>query len=441
MHAGDPATRERTWGSTLSSPRRRLTACALVGGACLLGVLGISVALWRTGAHLPPHGIALAAAALSLAAAPTAASLWISSRTVTAASRASAEAQRAIDETAARGASFRSVVERGSDGVVVTDAEGIVRFVNRAAGALLGREERDLEGHPAPFPHAGTDPLEIEVAGPNAPRIVEVRKAATEWEGKPARLALLRDITDGTRAALERERLIRELQAKNTELERFTYTVSHDLKAPLVTIVGYLGFLERAAASGDRERLRGDIGRIDRAAARMQRLLDELLHLCRIGRQAGPAERVSFASVVEEAAELVRGRLAAERVRLVVRENLPAVRGDRLRLVEAVQNLLDNAAKFMGDQREPAIEVGSRGRDGEGRHVLYVRDNGMGIPEDQHERIFGLFNKLSADTDGTGVGLTLVRRIVEVHGGTIHVESPGAGCGRGATFVLALPPG
>jgi chemotaxis family two-component system sensor kinase Cph1 len=115
--------------------------------------------------------------------------------------------------------------------------------------------------------------------------------------------------------------------------------------------------------------------------------------------------------------------------------------GDRLRLVEVVQNLLDNAAKFMGDQREPTIEVGTRGRDGEGRHILYVRDNGMGIPEDQQDRIFGLFNKLSADADGTGVGLTLVRRIVEVHGGTVRVESPGSGCGRGATFVLTLPPG
>jgi len=433
--------RKKADGSILPSPRRRLAACALLGVACLAGTAGIAFCFWRCRTALAPLSVALGAAAWALALGVAAASLWFAGRTVVAASRASAEARRAGELAAAREAGFHSVVDRSSDGVVVTDGEGIVRFANRAACALLGREDGGLEGRPAPFPHAGTDPLEIEVPGPTPPRIVELRKTATEWEGEPARLVLLRDITEGTRAALERERLIGELQAKNTELERFTYTVSHDLKAPLVTIVGFLGFLERAAASGDRERLHGDIGRIVGAAVRMQRLLDGLLHLCRIGRQVGPAERVEFASVVEEAAELVRGRLAAEQVRLVVRDDLPAVRGDRLRLVEAVQNLLDNAAKFMGGQREPTIEVGTRGRDGEGRCVLYVRDNGRGIPEDQQERVFGLFNKLSTDTEGTGVGLTLVRRIVEVHGGAIRVESPGAGCGRGATFVFTLPPG
>jgi signal transduction histidine kinase len=432
---------DRMNGSLWFKLQHRGALGVMAGTVFLFGSLGAAFAFWCHRLDIAPHYVIPCVAAWAIALVVLVTSLWLSSRAVLTASRASAQAQQAGERAATREGSFHSVVDRSSDGVVVVDGEGIVRFANRAACALLGREQTGLEDRPAPFPHAGWDPLEIEVAGPTSPRIVELRKTDTDWEGLPARLVLLRDITERTRTALERERLIGELQTKNEELERFTYTVSHDLRAPLITIKGYLGFLERAAASGDGERLRGDIRRIDTAAERMQRLLDELLHLCRIGREAGPATRVEFAPVVEEAAELVRGRLAAERVRLVVRDGLPAVQGDRSRLVEAVQNLLDNAAKFMGDQRDPTIEVGARGSDEQGRHVLYVRDNGMGIPEEQRERVFGLFNKLSADTDGTGVGLTLVRRIVEVHGGTIHVESPGGGGGRGATFVFTLPPG
>jgi signal transduction histidine kinase len=233
----------------------------------------------------------------------------------------------------------------------------------------------------------------------------------------------------------------RQIEARSAELERFTHVVSHDLKAPLVTVRGFLGYVERDARAGEVSRLESDVGRIRAATDQMSRLLDDMLELSRTGRIDHPHEDIPFGDVVSEARTLTEGRLLARGVRVEVEEPLPVVRGDRRRLVELVQNLLDNAAKFMGDQSDPTIEVGARGCDEQGRHVLYVRDNGMGIPDEHRERIFGLFNRLSADTDGTGIGLTLVRRIVEVHGGTIHVESPGEGCGRGATFVFALPPG
>lgn len=115
--------------------------------------------------------------------------------------------------------------------------------------------------------------------------------------------------------------------------------------------------------------------------------------------------------------------------------NLPCVHGDRPRLVEVLQNLLDNAAKFMGDQNEPRIDIGQNGEE-EGKPIFYVRDNGMGVSPDHHERIFGLFNKLDPRTDGTGVGLALVKRIIEVHGGRIWIESE---TGRGSTFFFTLP--
>jgi len=245
------------------------------------------------------------------------------------------------------------------------------------------------------------------------------------------------DITDRKQAAAEREKLIAELEIKNKELERFTYTVSHDLKAPLITIKGFLGFLEQDALAGNVDRLKADTHRINEAADKMQRLLGELLELSRIGRMMNPPQQVPFEIVVREALDVVHGRLKARGVRVEIAEGLPTVYGDRARLVQVVQNLVDNAAKFMGDRPEPCIEIGTRGSDSGGQPVFFVRDDGIGIDRQYHERIFGLFNKLDAHTEGTGVGLALVKRIVEVHGGRIWVESEGVG--KGATFCFTLP--
>jgi two-component system, LuxR family, sensor kinase FixL len=234
----------------------------------------------------------------------------------------------------------------------------------------------------------------------------------------------------------ERSALIEELGARNTELEQFTYTVSHDLRAPLITMRGFLGFLEPDALSGNVERLRKDIGRIVSATEKMQQLLNELLELSRVGRVLNPPEDISFTAIAHEAVEAVQGRLIANQVQVNIDENLPIVHGDHTRLVEAMQNLVDNAAKFMKDQSDRRIDIGTSGRDAHGRSVFFVRDNGVGIAPQYHERIFGLFNKLDLQSEGTGIGLTLVKRIVEVHGGRIWVESDGK---SGSTFYLSLP--
>jgi signal transduction histidine kinase len=234
-----------------------------------------------------------------------------------------------------------------------------------------------------------------------------------------------------------RKDLITELENKNAELERFTYTVSHDLKSPLFTIRGFMGYLEQDAASGNTERLRTDIQRITDATDKMQRLLNELLELSRIGRLQNEYTSFPFEEIVGEATELVHGRLSERGIILEIEPNLPVVRGDRVRLVEVMQNLLDNAAKFMGTQPAPRIEVGTSGEDAEhGNPIFHVRDNGMGIAPEHYERVFGLFNKLDPRTDGTGIGLALVKRIIEVHGGRIWVQSE---LGKGSTFFFTLP--
>ena len=243
------------------------------------------------------------------------------------------------------------------------------------------------------------------------------------------------NITSRKKVEAERESLIQELAAKNAELERFTYTVSHDLKSPLVTINGFLGYLEQDAASGNMDRFKADSQRIHDAVDKMQGMLGELLELSRIGRLVNEPEIIPFGDLVDSAKELVYGQIEAGGITLNLQPNLPAVYGDRQRLTEVLQNLLDNASKFMGDQINPRIEIGQNGKE-DGKVIFYVRDNGIGIDPDYCEHIFGLFNKLNSKAEGTGIGLALVKRIVEVHGGRIWVESE---VGAGSTFLFTLP--
>jgi PAS domain S-box-containing protein len=248
---------------------------------------------------------------------------------------------------------------------------------------------------------------------------------------------IMEDITERKQADTERERLITELENKNAELERFTYTVSHDLKAPLITIRGFLGFIEKDVYAGDMNRLKEDIQRISAATDKMQRLLSELLELSRIGRLTNPLENIAFGDLVHEVIKLLEERLRERKIEVKIQDDLPIVCGDSQRLSEVVQNLLDNAVKFMGAQANPVIEIGTQGEESS-MPVFYIRDNGMGIAPEHHDRIFGLFNKLDPRAEGTGVGLAIVKRIIEVHGGRIWVESAP---GKGTTFYFTVGKG
>ena len=266
---------------------------------------------------------------------------------------------------------------------------------------------------------------------------VEVRGTLfLDEQGRPARMTgVCTDITDRKQAEKEREELIAQLEAQNTELERFTYTVSHDLKSPLITIKGYIGLLFEDLLEMDANAVKSDLSRISRAADKMGDLLDDLLELSRIGRLANLPENVSLGGLASEAVELLQGRLQGKRVQVDVASNLPVVYGDRTRLLEVLQNLIDNAVKYMGDERGPRIEIGSR--QDEDETVCFVRDNGIGIDERFHDKVFGLFDQLDPTVEGTGIGLALVKRIIEFHGGRIWIESEGEG--RGSTFCFTIP--
>ncbi len=264
---------------------------------------------------------------------------------------------------------------------------------------------------------------------------VEVLLTAVPVAGKQILHCVWRDITDRKQAEQEREELIASLEAQNAELERFAYSASHDLKSPLVTVKGFLGLLRADLASGDHEAVENDLERIENAASKMSVLLNDLLELSRIGRVTNDPEPVPFEELTREAVELVRGQFTAAGARIEIQEGLPIVYGDCQRLLEVVQNLIDNAIKYMGSQPSPVVEIGCR--TSSDPPVFYVKDNGIGIDPAFQDRVFGLFTQLDQTAEGSGVGLALVKRIVELHEGRVWVESQGAG--QGATFCFTLP--
>jgi signal transduction histidine kinase len=233
----------------------------------------------------------------------------------------------------------------------------------------------------------------------------------------------------------ERQKLISQLEASNAELERFTYTVSHDLRSPLVTIKGFLGMLIKDLKDGRQDKIDDDFQRIANAADKMHTLLSDLLELSRVGRIINPPEEVDLAQVIREAIETLDAHLRAKKVIVNSPLNLPIMYGDRVRLREVFENLIDNASKYMGDQPNPMIEIGTKNNGNE--TVIFVKDNGMGIEPQYQKKVFGLFDKLNSASEGTGIGLALIKRIIETHGGRIWVESEGLG--KGSTFCFTIP--
>ena len=229
----------------------------------------------------------------------------------------------------------------------------------------------------------------------------------------------------------------KELQQKNAELERFTYTVSHDLKSPIITIKGFTGSLEKDLANGKYERMTGDLKRVSDAADKMNDLLRDLLELSTIGRIIKEPEAVDMNLLVTDVLAQLAGPLKHRNLTVAVQPGLPAVLCDKRRMAEVLQNLFENAINYMGEQAEPLIQFGMREEAGE--NIFFVQDNGIGIDEKYHRVIFDLFNKLDAESSGTGIGLALVKRIIEVHDGKVWVESEGEGKGSRFCFTVDQP--
>ncbi|MDH3343978.1 MAG: ATP-binding protein [Desulfobacteraceae bacterium] len=233
------------------------------------------------------------------------------------------------------------------------------------------------------------------------------------------------------------ETLLAELAAKNSELETFVYSVSHDLKTPIVTIEGFIGALREDFGnliSKDGEKYLDYIGD---AARKMEILINDLLELSRIGRLTVKKTEFPFGDLISEVLKTLQPRIEERGIQVNVDEKLPLVYGEKKRLVQIMENLVSNAVKYLGKENpSPRIEVGVRENDDQ--KVFFVRDNGIGIEERYFEKIFEVFQRLPAAKkigEGTGIGLAIVKRIIEHHGGRVWLESD---LGKGTTFFFTL---
>jgi PAS domain S-box-containing protein len=264
--------------------------------------------------------------------------------------------------------------------------------------------------------------------------VSEVRATDYWMEGRLHTLVILRDITAEREAEEALTRQAEALARSNADLQQFAYVTSHDLQEPLRSIASYAQLLERRYSGKLDEDADQFIGFLTAGVKRMQALIHDLLAFSRVAN----SDTVGFGTVdLRDAlrwAEMNLQSSIQESGANVVCAALPAVRGDHIQLVQLLQNLLGNAIKYRSSA-PPQIEIRAESR---GEEWLFsVSDNGIGIPPEYHEHVFGLFRRLhTRDVPGTGIGLAICKRIVEKHGGRIWVESDGS---SGSTFFFTLP--
>ena len=235
----------------------------------------------------------------------------------------------------------------------------------------------------------------------------------------------------------ELEATLAELADKNTELETFVYTVSHDLKTPIVTIEGFIGALREDFGDLIDENAEKYLNYMSDASRKMEVLINDLLYLSRIGRLPERKGEFSFDDLMKKVLKTLQPHIDESGVTLNVEKGLPLIYGEIERLGQVIENLLSNAVKYMGKENPaPRIDVGVMEQGGQ--KVFFVRDNGIGIEKHYYSKIFEIFQRLPSGKkigEGTGVGLTIVKRIIEHHGGKIWLESE---LGKGTTFFFTL---
>ncbi|HWA00217.1 MAG TPA: ATP-binding protein [Caulobacterales bacterium] len=357
---------------------------------------------------------------------------------------------------------LRAVVDNAMDGLITLDAQGAVKSFNPACERIFRRLAEDVVGKPITslvpslYAHGDHADLASYVAGPSGAGAheatgrrpngeafpLDLTMSSYALDGAPYYLAIVRDVTQRKEAELALLGYTHALERSNKELDDFAYIASHDLKEPLRGIHNHARFLlednEAALDEDSAKRLH----RLVYLSQRMERLVNDLLYFSRLGRQELAVQPMDMAAAVRDIETTLEHFLEERGARLVVHEDMPIAVCDKPRVTELLRNLITNAVKY-NDKPEKVIEIGcvaAKGRHGGrlARRVYFVRDNGRGIAPEFHQDVFRIFKRLQAGEgaeEGTGVGLTFVKKIVERHGGEVWLESE---LGEGTTFYFTL---
>jgi PAS domain S-box-containing protein len=345
---------------------------------------------------------------------------------------------------------FQLIVESTLIGMILVNSEGKITFANRQAEKLFGFSSKELVGntveiliperfrakHPsyrnvsfhAPVTHqmgAGRDLFGRRKDGTEFP--VEIRLNPIEAPGGTLMLAAITDIT-------ERKKAEKQLLAANEALEAFSSAVSHDLRAPVRAIAGFASIIQKGHSDGLEPEAKELLGQIINNGKRMASIIDDLLKLAKNGIDKLKVEPVNMERLIN-GVWLNISRTTSNRAVIELGE-LPVVQADMSMMQQVVVNLLSNAIKYSSKKVNPLVTIGAEQT--KDYVTFYFKDNGVGFNMKDYDQLFGAFQRLhsQAEFEGTGVGLTLVKKIIEKHGGTVGAEGKP---GEGATFYFSLP--
>ena len=354
----------------------------------------------------------------------------------------------------------RQIVDRLADGIVIVSDAGLIRFANPAAARLFGRTAAELVGQEFGYPLSFADTTEIEIVrGSDPPIVSELRNVETTWEDEAAMLVSLRDITHRKEAEeksrqLEHEKLARaQAEEANQAKSDFLAVMSHELRTPLNAVIGYAELLDLGVAGSLSPEQRQQVARIVASGRHLLTLVNEILDLAKVDAGRLSVDRIptSVAEVVDAAVVLAQPQAEARGLTLVLPTDLPRdlhFVGDRERTLQILANLLSNAVKFTEPGGTIRVELvrdelppdSKQFLSGSHWIALRVSDTGIGIHPESLERIFSPFVQgergHARRTDGTGLGLTISRRLARLMKGDVVVQSVP---GEGSSFTLWLP--